>query len=237
MIESRQNTKIKNLFKLLMKKHRDQTNTFLVFGDHLIEEALKTNLVVEIYTSNASKEGTLISEKIMKELSPVESFHDIVAVVNKPTVKPYTNKILIADDIQDPGNLGALIRTASAFGFNTVLRSFSSADFFNDKTVRATQGNLFYNNLLSGDLVEEIKGLKEKGYLIIAATVFNNYNIRAFKNNKKIALILGNEGAGIKDEILMLADQKITIPTTQVESLNVVVAGSIIMYELSGKND
>ena len=162
---------VKELFKLLQKKHRDKTGMFLVFGEHGILEAEKTNNIVEIYTVNNSKKGVLIDKKIIKELAPLSSPTERVAIVKKPSVKPYSDKVLIIDGIQDPGNLGTLIRSAVGFGFSSIIASEDTVDFYNDKVVSAAQGNLFYANLIRKDLVEEIKELKKKGYKIIGTDV------------------------------------------------------------------
>lgn len=237
MIVSRQNEKVKELFKLLQKKHRDKTGMFLVFGEHGILEAEKTNNIVEIYTVNNSKKGVLIDKKIIKELAPLSSPTERVAIVKKPSVKPYSDKVLIIDGIQDPGNLGTLIRSAVGFGFSSIIANEDTVDFYNDKVVSAAQGNLFYANLIRKDLVEEIKELKKKGYKIIGTDVDKGKKIKSLNKNVKMGLILGNEGVGIKEEIYKLADEFVKIETSIIESLNVSVAGSIIMYEVNSKND
>lgn len=237
MIESRQNKKIKDLFKLLQKKYRDQTDNFLVFGEHGINEALKTNNVVEIFTTSKEEEGTLISEKLMRQLSPLLTVTKRVAVVKKSKPSKYSDKVLFIDGIQDPGNLGTLIRSAVGFNFNTVIASEDTVDFYNEKTVSATQGNLFYANLIKGDLIKEIKDLKAKGYQIIATDVNGGINLKKINKIDKIGLILGSEGSGIKEEIKDLANKFVKIETKDIESLNVSIAGSIIMYEVSDIND
>lgn len=237
MIESRQNTKIKWLFKLQQKKYRDESGTFLVYGNHAVDEAIKTGRVVETYTSNSNKEGILISEDIMHKLSLFKSPTDILAIVNKVEPTTYSDKILIVDGIQDPGNLGTLIRSAVGFNFSTIIASNDTVDFYNEKTISATQGNLFYANFIRKDLFSEIKNLKEMGYKIIATDANNGKNLKKASKNDKIGLILGNEGTGIKEEIKALADEYVKINTNNIESLNVAMAGSIIMYEVSDLND
>lgn len=237
MIESRKNQKIKELFKLLQKKHRDKTGHFLVFGEHGITEAKKQKNIVEIYTTNNNKEGILISKSIMKELTPLLTPSERVAVVRKSLPKAYSNKVLIIDGIQDPGNLGTLIRSAVGFGFTTIISSFDTVDFYNEKTVSATQGNLFYANVIKKNLIDEIKKLKKDGYKIIATDVNKGISLKTIKKSEKVGLILGSEGSGIKEEIKNLADLFVIIETNQIESLNVSIAGSIIMYEVNGKND
>lgn len=237
MIKSRQNNKIKGLFKLLQKKYRDQNKTFLVFGEHGILEAFKTKSIIEVFTTDNNKSGTLISKKLMKDLSPLLTQTERVAIVKKVEVKPFSDKVLLLAGIQDPGNLGALIRSAVAFDFKTIIASEDTVDFYNEKTVSATQGNLFHANLIRGNLVDKIKELKEKGYKIIATDVVKGSSIKTVNKNSKIGLILGSEGRGIKEEIKNLADQFVKIKTVNVESLNVSVAGSVIMYEVSDIND
>lgn len=237
MIKSRQNNKIKEVFKLLQKKYRDHSKTFLVFGEHGINEAIKTGNIVEIFTTNNNKSGTLISEKLMKDLSPLFTPTERVAVVKKAKVKPFSDKILLIAGIQDPGNLGTLIRSAVAFGFNTIIANEDTVDFYNEKTVSATQGNLFYANLIREDLLNKIKELKEEGYRIIATDTVLGKNIKTINKTSKIGLILGSEGKGIKEEIKNMADEFVKIETINVESLNVSVAGSVIMYEVSDIND
>ncbi|NLN50633.1 MAG: RNA methyltransferase [Acholeplasmataceae bacterium] len=237
MIESRQNPKIKWLFKLQQKKYRDQSNSFLIYGDHAIEEALKSDSNIEIYTSNKRKKGILISEALMKELSTVKSFHDRLAIALKPEIKPYSKKILLLDGVQDPGNLGTLIRSAVGFGFKTIIANYQTVDFYNDKTVRATQGNLFHANLIKADLKEEIKVLKGLGYQIIGSAPKAEVEIKNFQRGAKLGLILGSEGSGISQELLAEIDVFVKIPTTKIESLNVAMAGTIMMYELGDCND
>lgn len=173
----------------------------------------------------------------MKELSPQISPTERVAVAKKREKGPYSDKILIVDGLQDPGNLGTLIRSAVAFNFKTIISSFETVDFYNEKTVSATQGNIFYANIIKNDLSNEIKDLKEKGYQIVATDLIKGVKIKTFKTKEKVCLILGSEARGIKEEISQLADNFVKIETDSVESLNVSVAGSIIMYEMSDNND
>lgn len=231
MITSRQNETIKKHLKLKQKKYRDKESQFLVYGDHLIEMAQARGDVELIITSNEEKEGLLVSEEIMDEFSQTETTFDSVAVCNKTNHPIKSNKILILDDIQNPDNAGALLRSASAFGFKHVIFSLKSADFYNDKTIRASQGAIFDVYHERVNLSSKIKELKKEGYLIVGATAHG----KTFVSNKseKVALVLGNEGAGISPEIEKLLDEQTTIKTESVESLNVSVAGSILMYEWS----
>lgn len=229
MITSRQNPTIKNYLKLKQKKYRDLENQFLVYGHHLVESALKKGNVETIITSDPNASGLLVSKEIMDLFSQTETTFDILAVCNKFEDKVKCNKVLILDDIQDPDNAGALIRSASAFGFKHVVFSLRSTDFYNEKTIRASQGAIFDVYHERVNIIDKIKSLKDEGYLIVGADAHGSNFLE--KRPKKVALVLGNEGAGLSQEVKRLIDHKTTIETESVESLNVSVAGAILMYE------
>lgn len=231
MITSRSNPKIKEYLKLKQKKYRDQTNLFLVYGDHLVETAVKKGDVVEILTTDLNSTGTYISFPLMKELSQGDVVYDIMAVCKKNPQKEKSDYVLIFDDIQNPDNAGALIRSAAAFGFTEIYFSLNSTDFYNEKLIRASQGSIFDVYHERVNLVTKIKELKAEGYQIIGADAHQKVNDT--KTSNKIALVLGNEGNGINKAVSLLCDQLVQIPTKNVESLNVAVAGSILMYEWS----
>lgn len=232
IIESSNNNKFLLWKKLKQKKYRDLNKLFLVYGNHLVEEALKANLLVTTISSNESIAADFyISSKMFKELCDLPSIPDIMGVVQyKNAITKLGNKVLILDDIQDPDNLGALLRSALAFGFNDIILSNRSVSIYNEKAIRASQGALFHLNIIKGDLVKKISELKMSKYLIVGA---DNKNTSKIIPNKSIALVLGNEGSGISDEVNSLIDVFTTIKTKKVESLNVSVAGAILMYEWS----
>lgn len=232
MITSKDNEQIKHIIKLQTKKHRDLTQSFLIYGHHAIEEAKKQGFSLEVYTDDPNQTGTLISPQLMKQLSLTETPMSLLAIVKMPTPKPYSNRILMLDGIQDPGNLGTLIRSAVGFGFQTIITSPTSVDFYNDKTIRATQGNLFFANLIKAPLIDKIDELKSLGYTVYTTALNQSaLDIRNLSVPEKIVLVLGNEGAGVSASILALSDQLVYIKTKDIESLNVAMAGSIIMYE------
>ena len=229
MITSRQDPSIKKYLKLKQKKYRDLENQFLVYGHHLVEIALKRGNVEQIITSDENASGLLVSSEIMDEFSQTETTLDILAVCNKTENIIKSDKILILDDIQDPDNAGALIRSASAFGFRHIIFSNRSADFYNEKTIRASKGAIFDVYHERVQLPNKIKELKEEGYTIVGASAHGDIKVET--RPKKLALVLGNEGAGISKEITRLLDIETTIEVENVESLNVSVAGAILMYE------
>ncbi len=230
MIESRQNKQIKTWIKLKNKKYREQYDRFLVYGKHLIDKAREAGALIEIITDNPDKEGTLIASELMKELQQTESYIDEIGVcksVNKPLE---SDAVLVLDDVQDPDNVGALIRSAVAFGFDHIILSIGSADMYNEKVIRASRGAIFDSYIERKPPREAISQLKEKGYQVIAADAHQ----KGYLTKKhKIVLILGNEGHGISEQLIPLVDQFITINTRTVESLNVSIAGAIIMRDWS----
>ncbi len=232
-IESLSNAKVKNWNKLKEKKYRDEAGLFLIEGDHLIKEALKKQMVVSTIGLNETYDYT-VNPEILKKLSSQKSGTKEIAVVKKIEEKKVEgDKILILDNIQDPGNLGTIIRSAVAFNISTIILSDDCVDLYNDKVIRSSEGMIFNINIVRKKLIEIIPKLKENGYTIYATTVNGK---GYFENDSKIALVIGNEGNGIKEDILNLCDKNITIKMNkECESLNAGVAASILMYELGVK--
>ena len=232
-LESLSNAKVKNWNKLKEKKYRDEAGLFLIEGDHLIKEALKKQMVVSTIGLNETYDYT-VNPEILKKLSSQKSGAKEIAVVKKIEEKKVEgDKILILDNIQDPGNLGTIIRSAVAFNISTIILSDDCVDLYNDKVIRSSEGMIFNINIVRKKLIEIIPKLKENGYTIYATTVNGN---GYFENDSKIALVIGNEGNGIKKDILSLCDKNITIKMNKdCESLNAGVAASILMYELGVK--
>lgn len=235
-ITSVQNEKIKSYFKLKQKKERDITNRFLIENEHLIEEALKANIVEVLLvldgTSHKPFENTyIVTEQILDKLSSNVSSVKMIAVCRKFELDIESDKVLLLDTIQDPGNLGTIIRTAHSFGFNKIYLSKDCADIYNDKTIRSTQGAMFFVGLHYVDLKDKINELKRKDYTILATSLHDATNLKDIKKVNKCAIILGNEGKGVKQELLDIADQKVYIEMNEFESLNVAIAAGIMMYE------
>ncbi len=229
MINSVQNEKIKNYAKLNEKKYRDETNMFIVEGLHLVEEAKAYGIVKEVITTNPNIDGTLVSEEVMKKLTNQKSVVEVCAICEKFKKEEITNKILILDTIQDPGNIGTLIRSAVAFGFDTIVME-ACADIYSSKVLRATQGAIFKLNIINTNIIEFIKSLKD--YKVYGTSLKNGIPLKQIEKSDKLAIILGNEGNGVRNELLDITDKNIFIEITNMESLNVAVAGAILMYEL-----
>lgn len=238
IITSLDNKKIKNLSKLLQKKYRDQSDQFLIEGEHLVEEAYKSGNLLEIiktedYESNFNIPSTTVTYEVIKKLSCSVTPQKIIGVCQKIQEKKLGNKILILDNIQDPGNLGTIIRSSVAFNVDTIVLSNDTVDLYNDKVLRSSEGMLFHINIVKKELTPLIDELKKEHYLIMGTKVTNGENIKNVAIPEQTAIIMGNEGAGVKEQILAKCDKFIYIPMNpSCESLNVGVATSILLYEL-----
>ena len=233
-IESLQNTNVKEWCKLKNKKDRDQSGLFLIEGEHLIEEAQKQNLIKEIISCEDTLDADFyVTKDIMRKISSQVSISSRVAICYKKKEEEIQNKILILDNIQDPGNFGTMIRSAIAFGFTDIVASFDTVDLYNEKVVRASEGLLFHVNVVRKELptfLEEI----QNDYQILLTDVKKGKNIKEITLQDKIAIVIGNEGQGVREEIKNMASQFIKIPIQKTcESLNAGVAASILMYEVA----
>ncbi len=241
VITSLENKKVKDFVKLQKKKYRDSTRTFMVEGEHLVIEALKANVLKEVIvldgkSTSVSVPCTYVTYEVMKKISNMDSVPDIIGVCTKSDKNDIVgDKILLLDDIQDPGNLGTIIRSAVAFNVSTIILSPLTVDLYNSKVLRATQGMLFHINIIRMDSMDAINLLKSKGYMIYGTSVDNGVDVRSLTKNEKekVCLIMGNEGNGVSADILKTSDKNLYIKMNEeVESLNVGVACSILLYEL-----
>ncbi len=242
MITSLENKEIKKYLKLKKKKYRDLEKLFLVEGEHLIKEAEKSNSLVKVILTEdkeleTNKEILYVTHEIMKKLSNLDTPPEMIGVCKiNDNNKVGGNIILALDDIQDPGNLGTIIRSAVAFNIKTILLSENTVDLYNPKVLRSTQGLLFYTNVIRCDLEKELKKLKEEQYSIYVTNVEEGKEINKMNVAEKLVLVMGNEGNGVSSNIKSLKDENIYIKTNNlVESLNVGVATSILLYELDSK--
>ncbi|MCI9654162.1 MAG: RNA methyltransferase [Acholeplasmatales bacterium] len=230
MIESLENSKIKFLLKLKLSKYRRSEQKFICEGAHLVQEARNAGLLIEAY-SLEDKEGYIqVSVPVMKKLCNTNTVVSEIGLCKMKENTKITDKILILDGIQDPGNMGSLMRSACAFGFKTLFIGTGSVDIFNDKVIRSSQGAIFKLNYQFGDISEFLNKITHKVY---TTNVLEGIPLKKIKAEDKVAVILGNEGNGVSKELQALGLDAIYIPMQNTESLNVAIAGSIIMYELS----
>lgn len=234
---STSNEKIKNIKKLQNKKYRDQENLFIVEGEHLVKEAfslsrLELLIVEENYDIDIDIPKMIVSGRVMKYLSELETPTPYLGVVKKNNNNFIGKRIIALDGVQDPGNLGTIIRSSVAFNFDTILLSKDCVDTYNSKVLRATQGMILKVNIIRCDLCEVLSKLDN--YKIYGTSVVNGKNIKDVKEKNNVVVVMGNEGTGVTNEVQELCNDFIYIPMNKnCESLNVAVASSIIMHELN----
>ena len=240
VITSLNNERIKELVKLKDKKYRDKYNIFFIEGYDIVLEAYKNNLIKELYVLEGTNvlmdiEYTYVSYDVMKKISDMDSISEYYAVCYKKKELEIGNRIVILDNIQDPGNLGTIIRSAVAFDFDSVVLSKECVDLYNPKVIRSTKGMLFNVNVIVRD-IEEFVNNDLCDYVIYGTDVVDGNNIRNEDIPLKIGIVIGNEGKGISNKIKRLCDKFIYIDMNSgCESLNAGVAASILMYEVNSK--
>lgn len=245
-IHSEKNPQVKQWKKLLSRKERDRSGTFLVEGIHLVEEAVSGNMEVLGIIMNESFElphsldygsipVTTVTDAITKELTDTETPQGIFAVCKQSEPREVNGKtFLMIDSVQDPGNLGTMIRTADASGVDAVIVGDGSVDIYNPKVLRSAQGSHFHLPVIRGSLSDWIDKLKTAG-IPVFGTALESASVyhEASSALDRFALIVGNEGSGINKEILAITDQNLYVPIYgKSESLNVAVAAGILLYYL-----
>lgn len=235
-----ENEKIKDLKKLHLKKYRDKHQMFLIETPHLVLEAFKTGYLEELILEENELfpldiKTMRVTNNVINYLSQLNSSSNVMGICSykKDDIK-LGNRILILENIQDPGNLGTIIRSAVAFNVDTIILSNDCVDIYNPKVIRASQGMIFHIDIIKRDLLLEIPKLQTLGYQIIGTKVTHGQSLKDFQNIEKFAIIMGNEGNGMTKEVAELCDSFIYIDMNdKCESLNVAIATSIILYELS----
>ena len=253
VITSKDNEVIKNIRKLKDKKYREIENKYIVEGIKLIEEAVEENAKIDtIVVCEDCVENNLIEPKLMYEIAKYNCIYvsekvfgavtevtnpqGILAVVekdNKEDAIDYDQDVIVAlDGIQDPGNLGTILRTADSVGLKQIIISKETADAYNPKVVRSTMGAIFrVKVIIANDLVKTLKEIKKHKFKIVATSLQTEDSIYNVQYDKK-AIVIGNEANGVSNEILDMADIKAKIPMLgKTESLNASVAASVILYE------
>ena len=242
LITSLNNEHIKELVKLKDKKYRDQSGLFLVDTKNLVMEAYKAGLLKELILHKdeiypLDMDITYVTNDILKKISQTSTPSRVMGLVGKKQESSIIGeRVLILDNIQDPGNLGTIIRSAVAFNMDTIIISDDTVDIYNPKVVRASQGMMFHINIIRRNIHKVINELKNEGYKIVGTKVTNGHDVKEASIYSHFALIIGNEGHGISKDIDDLCDEYLYIKMNdKCESLNAGVAASIIMYEINSK--
>ena len=257
-IKSKENSKIKYVRSLNSKKGRDEQNAFIVEGIKFVNEAIKENThIMYLIFSEKSLERAEIKE--LSRLSKEAGFETLVCddnvfssaadTINSQGVLAVIRKnkyikgiedhkfAIFCDRIQDPGNLGTIIRTADAFGPAAVILNKGCVDAYNSKVVRASAGAIFRANFIQAEEDEEVmNSLLNSGYKIISTVVDSNYSFEDIESSEKICIVIGNEGQGVSREIIKKSHMSITIKMSgRAESLNASIAAGISIYEIRKK--
>jgi len=241
-VTSRKNKIVLDTIELRQNKNSQKEKRFIIEGNHLLTMANNCHNLVYVLTNQRLKnidenvDQYIVTNDILKKISINKSVPNVIGVCN------YVNDVIsdegsavYLDNVQDPGNLGTIFRSSLAFSVYNVLLSNDSVNKYNEKAIQASQGSLFSLNIESCN-VDKLIDLKKQGYKVIVTVLskdaINLDNFKFTKNNKYI-LVFGNEGQGVRKEIIDLADSKIFIEMNNIDSLNVGVASSILLYRLS----
>lgn len=231
-----------NLIKELKKQKRESCSLLFLDNIKIIKDALKaglkpkyllaTNDKIELFKDVAA--SYLVDRKVIEQLSDSKTPQGVVCIIDyiQDSLLPPQNNFLVLDGLQDPGNVGALIRTACACGFNEIYL-IDSVKINNSKLIRSSAGTIFLTNIYSCKRGNFVKMVKDNNLYLIK-TDMKGENIFKSKFENKIGLVIGNEGAGVSKELSDLCKKTISIPMlNDVESLNASISGSIIMYQIS----
>ena len=253
MISSKDNEFIKHIKKLKDKKYRDMNKEFVIEGIKLIREAIEEKAEIkqiiicdncldsdiipkELMYEIAKYECVYVTESIFKVISDVNTPQGILAIIGRNAGEAqidYTQDIIVAlDDIQDPGNLGTILRTVDSIGLNQILVSKGTADSYNPKVVRSTMGAIFRVKIIEcEDLENTLKEVKKHKFKLVVTSLQTEKSLYDINFDKKL-IVIGNEANGVEQKIQDLADEKIKIPMLgKTESLNASVATGIVLYE------
>lgn len=240
-IKSKQNQKVKDCLKLQQQSEKNKQRLFIIEGYHLLEMAAQANSIVCVFSLkpienlDSSIDQYVVTKDIMEKISLEKTSQGVLAICKMVEAKEITSsKVLYLDQVRDPGNIGTLLRTALAFGYTDVIFANDCCSPYHEKAIQASQGAIFKLHLHEKNI--SLHSLKNKKYQILATEIKGSRKVETFKANKKHVLILGNEAHGVSNEILCQADQRLRINIYDIESLNVGVAGGIVMYALTNNH-
>lgn len=246
-INSLDNSTIKKIKKLKQRKYREEEKKFLAEGRKFLDFTYTPDLIIlkenfedfENITTKLERfdcRKIVVNDKIFKDLTSQENSQGVILVYPycETNIEKINNNIIVLDKIQDPGNLGTIIRVADAAGFKDIILSKGSVDCYNEKCVRSSMGSIFNMNIVYMEELQLIQFLKEKKYKFLVTALENNsIEYTDITLNEKNAIIFGSEGNGVSDNFLKAADETVIIPIYgSAESLNVAMASGIILYKV-----
>ncbi|WP_209974642.1 TrmH family RNA methyltransferase [Paenibacillus eucommiae] len=253
-IVSPQNARVKVWAQLLDRRGRDKQRKFLIEGIHLVEEAVKAQaeVLTIIYSLDKGKPAELyertvgyiewvgVSQAVLEKCSDTQSPQGIIAIVQM-NISPADqilemahDLVVVVDGVQDPGNLGTIIRSADAVGASGVLLGHGTVDVYNPKTIRSTMGSLFHLPIISADLLDVLPAARAAGIQLVTTSLQATHSCYETDLSKPTWFILGNEAKGVSAEVAAEADMKVIIPMQgQAESLNVAMAATVLLFEAS----
>lgn len=244
-IYSIHNPYIQKLKKLHQKKYREEEKMYLVEGYHLVNEAYLSHVLKEVYFTRddlslhdlSLQDVSLVkvTPPVIETLSQTKTPQSIVGLCEMKEATTITgHHLLLLDRIQDPGNLGTLIRTALGLNMDGIILSPDCVDLYNDKVIRSTQGALFKIPILQKDLNEVMDVLHREGFFIYGTSLKDSLPLKKRTKHSKYALLLGNEGQGVQEHLLNKTNENLRIEMNPLlESFNVAIAGAIFMYTLN----
>ena len=253
VISSKDNEIIKKIKSLKEKKYRDIENCYIIEGIKLVKEAIAENAKIKqiVVCEDCINDGEIdtdtlyeiakfdvvyVTEKVFKTITDVKTPQGIISVIEKNNINSkidYSQDIIIAlDGVQDPGNLGTILRTVDSANLKQIILSKDSADSYNSKVVRSTMGAIFRVNIIEADSLKEmLQEAKKNNFKVMVTSLDTKNSIYDVDYSKKV-IVIGNEANGVSKEVQAIADEKVKIPMLgKTESLNASVAAGIMIYE------
>ena len=243
IIESRANERVKEARRLLLRKERKESGQHLIEGDKLVREAVASGATIvscfiEEGFTFTPPEGAVIhavTRAVLESLCESQTPQGVVAVVETPALTPPETYpgglVLVLDGVQDPGNVGAILRSADAFGATGLLLSPACADAYAPKTLRAAMGSTYHLPVWQGELLPEIEKLRQQGFTALCGDLRGSEKLPALKRN--VALVIGSEGSGVSEAVAEACERFRLTMRGRAESLNASVAAGVLLYVVS----
>ncbi|MCE5188480.1 MAG: RNA methyltransferase [Eubacteriales bacterium] len=244
VIESRSNERVKEARKLLLRKERKESGLHLIEGEKLVGEAVSSGARVVscfleqgfVFSPPENAVTHVVSRAVLESLCESQTPQGVVAVVETPSLTPperYPGGLVVTlDGVQDPGNVGTILRSADAFGASGVLLSPACADVYAPKTLRAAMGSTYHLPVWQGELTEELVRMKQQGFFALCGDLRGSETLPALTKN--VSLVIGSEGSGVSAEVAALCAGYRLAMRGRAESLNASVAAGVLLYVVSG---